>query len=70
LKNIYNITKIGFLLDSSISRRHNIAEKSATEKLENGKDIFAFEILLAVIITFIVNGPQFFIVQYNEKSAW
>ena len=70
MKNIYNITKLGFLLDSSISSRYNVSEKWATEKLENGKDIFAFEIFLAVVIAYIVNGPQNFIVQYTEKAAW
>ncbi len=70
LKNVYNISKIGFLIDSALSKRHNMLEKASTENLENGTNIFNFQVLIAMSVALIVNGQYNFIVQYDEDAAW
>jgi hypothetical protein len=58
LKNIYNVTQLGFLIDTSISRHHNVSEKVTTENIENGKNIFSFEILIALVVAYIINSQN------------
>ena len=70
LKNLYNITRVGFLFDSALSNRHSALENARSEKLENGHNIFHFEIYLLMALAFIIHAPAYYIVQYNENSAW
>ena len=70
LKNVYNISKIGFLIDSALSDRHNISEIRSTANLENGNNIFNFQVWIAMAVALMVNGQYNFIVQYDEEAAW
>ena len=70
LKNLHNITKIGFLIDSSISNRHNIQFGPDTDFIDNGNYIFIFQLILVQLITLAVNGQKNYFVQFDEESAW
>ena len=70
LRNIYNAEKIGWVIDSAISSRHNIAEDQDSSQLDNGTSIYLFQVKLAMILNFIVHGSNNFLVQYDEESAW
>ena len=70
LKNLYNITKVGFLFDSALSSRHDNPEKGNTDNLENGHNIFHFEVYVLMALAFIIHAPANYLVQYNEDSAW
>jgi hypothetical protein len=70
LKNIYNVTKIAWLFDSALSSVHNAKEIHNTGNLENGHNIFHFEILLLQALVLIINSQMNYFVQYNEQSAW
>jgi len=62
--------RIGWLIDSSVSNKYNQPENSLTEKLENGANIYRFEILLAMVLTLMVNGQRNYLVQFDEDNAW
>ena len=70
LKNLHNITKIGFLIDSAISNRHNIKFSPGTDFIDNGNAIFYFQLLLVQLISLAVNGQKNYFVQFDEESAW
>ncbi len=70
LKNNYNVTKIAWLLDTALSSRHTQAELRNTGNLENGQNIFHFEILLLQALVLIINSQFNYFVQYNEETAW
>ena len=70
LKNIYNAEKIGWVIDSAISNRHNIVQDPTSSQLENGTSIYLFQVKLAMILNFMVHGNNNFLVQYDEESAW
>jgi hypothetical protein len=45
LKNVYNISKLGFAIDSSISNRHNVQDNfDQSSQLQNGQSIFKFQV--------------------------
>ena len=70
IKDVYKVSKLGFLIDSAISARHNVVNDPFTEPLENGTLIFQFQINLAKILSHIVQGQKNYVVQYDEQSAW
>ena len=59
-------------MDSAISSRHNVPEEetASNSQLESGDSIYKFQVKLAMILNFIVNGEKNFLVQYDEESAW
>ena len=70
LRNIYNAKKIGWVIDSAVSSRHNVPENLQSSEFENGTNIYQFQVKLAMILNFIVHGDYNFLVQYDEESAW
>ncbi len=70
LKNNYNITKIAWLFDSALSSVHAQKEVKNTGNLENGHNIFHFEILLLQALVLIINSQMNYFVQYDEQTAW
>ena len=70
LKNNYNITKIAWLFDSALSSVYAQKEIKNTDKLENGHNIFHFEILLLQALVLIINSQMNYFIQYDEQSAW
>lgn len=71
IKNNYNISKIGFLIDSSLSQRHlnNVNDVSGGE-FDNGTNIFALQMEIAKSLSFIFGTVRRQVVQYDENGAW
>ena len=73
IMNLHNLTKVGYLIDSSISDRHDpafspgIANSSFRNRTSDY--IFYFEYMLAHILLFGVDMAPYF-VQYDQTSAW
>ena len=70
IKDVYKISKLGFLIDSAISNKYNVVNDPFTEHLENGTLIFQFQLNLARILSHIVQGQKNYVVQYDEQGAW
>ncbi len=68
LKNLYGITKIGFALDTSVSKKYNVTSQDDTNT--EAFIIFRIQAYIATLMSEMVNGPKNFIVQYDESSAW
>ena len=70
LKNIYNVQKVAFLIDSAIGSEFNMQDNLLTEKLQNATNIFKFQLQLAGIFQMILNIPDTYLIQYDESAAW
>jgi hypothetical protein len=71
IRNIYNVSKIGFLIDSSLSSRHlNNADSIMGGELDNGTNIFALQLEIAKTIGIVNRGVVKPIVQFDENGAW
>ena len=72
MKDENDISSIGFLVDSALSNRHNVATGSSPmlTTQTKGDKIFFFQIFVAMMLTLIVNAESYSIVQYDEESAW
>lgn len=69
LKNIYNVTKVGFIIDATVSKydAKNGTIGGVTGNLAQG--IIGFQYLIAVILMTIL-GSNNYLVQFDEESAW
>jgi hypothetical protein len=47
-----------------------VVENLSSTNLESGTSIYRFQVKLAMILNFIVNGAHNYLVQYDEESAW
>ena len=70
LKNIYNISRVGFLLDSAVSSRQQDMILLHGENVTTAFLIFDFQTLLLQTLAMMTQGQRNYIVQYNEDSAW
>ncbi len=70
LKNIYNVQKVGFLIDSAIGSEFNRPDNLLSEKLQNATNIFKFQLQLVGIFHMILNIPNAYLIQYDEAAAW
>ena len=73
IMNLHNLTKVGYLIDSSISKWNDPAfnpDIGNTGFRSHTSDyIFYFEYILAHVLLFAVDGAAYF-VQFDENSAW
>ena len=71
--NLNNLTKVGYLIDSSISDRHDPAfnpDIAGTGLRNRTSDyIFYFQYILAHVLLFGVDRAPYF-AQYDQTSAW
>lgn len=70
-KSTYNVTRIGFLIDSSLSQRHlNAVDGVVGGELNNGTNIFALQLEIVRTLHHFFRGATKEIVQYDENGAW
>ena len=74
IMNLYNLTKVGYLIDSSISKWHDpsfnpdILNNTGLQN-QTSDNIFFFEFMLGVILEFaVVNAP--YLAHFDDLSAW
>ncbi len=69
LKNLYNITKIGFALDTSVSDRHNVPAKDDSS-LTEAQIIYRTQAVIVALLSEMIYGQKNYIAQYDETSSW
>ena len=70
LKNLYNIRKVGFLLDSAVSSRQQDMILVNGENVTTAYLIFDFQKLLLQTLAMMTQGQKNYIIQCNEEYAW
>ena len=70
IRNTYKITRVGFLIDSSIASRYNAPDDPFDDVLKNGTEIHQFQLRLAKILSYMMLTGRNYVVQFDEERAW
>lgn len=70
VRNVYKVTRVGFLLDSSISSTYNVPDDPFDDTLKNGTEIYQFQAMLSKLLVYLTGTNRNYIVQFDEQKAW
>ena len=70
IKNLYKISRVGFLIDSTLATTYNTTDNPFDDVLRNGTEIFQYQNMLRKLLVFILGTNKNYIVQFDEQKAW